>query len=228
MTARRPTFGTRLRDLALALLNATLMLGVLLVFGAWLLLGRVQDFTAETVSAVAENVGEDLRSRLESQTARASEAIERVATLDERLSAEVNRIVNAPAAIDQAAAAELAGLRDDVQALNLTLDSAVTPADAPDLDDTRARLDTLEAQLSARLEDTRDAARDLDTKTAAEIEALRNDVQVLTTTLQDLQTGLAALRAETSGSLRGALHQLFLDLADRVAPPGAHSPKTEG
>lgn len=228
MTENRATFASRLRDLALALLNATLMLAVLLVFGAWLLLGRVQTFTAETVGAVAENVGDDLRTRLESQTTRVSDALERVATFDDRLTEVANRVIDAPAAADQAAAAELARLRDDVTTLNATLNALDLSSEAPELAEASARLATLETQLTSTLDRTGDSARNLDSRTAEEVNALRQDVQTLTVALQDIQSGLATLRQETSGSLRGALRQLFLDLADRVAPPGTPAPDTEG
>jgi hypothetical protein len=49
------TFGSRMRDLALALLNATLLLAVLLVFGLWLLIGRVQTLAADTAAAVVND-----------------------------------------------------------------------------------------------------------------------------------------------------------------------------
>lgn len=228
MTEARVSFASRLRDLALALLNATLMLAVLLVFGAWLLLGRVQDFAAETVGAVAETVGGDLRTRLDTQTTRVSDALARVSTLEDRMGDATQRLTTAPAAADPATAQELAQLRDAVQALNGTLADRGREATAPELAETRARLSALEGQLTDQIEKSRDRAQSLDTQTAAEIKALRTEVQSLTATLQDIQTGLTTLRQDTSGSLRRALQQLFLDLAHRIAPPGASPPTTEG
>lgn len=103
------TFASRLGQLALALLNATLLLGVLLVFGLWLLLGRVQGFAADTARVAAEAVGEGLPAQVRD----ASGALSRLSALDARL-AEVAASAgtgNGPAA------AELAALRTEVRGL---------------------------------------------------------------------------------------------------------------
>ena len=227
MSGTRPTFASRLRDLALALLNATLMLAVLLVFGAWLLLGRVQDFAAETVGAVAETVGSDLRARLDMQAGRVAEALDRVTTLDDRLVETAEHLRSAPGTADQAVAAELAGLRADLRRLNESFAAAETGSNtvgaastaSPDPMRTQARLTALETRITATLDETSTRALTLDSDLAAEVAALRTDLQDLTAALRVMQDGLVALRQETSGTMRGALRQLFLDLADRVAPP---------
>jgi hypothetical protein len=106
----QPTFWSRLRQLALALLNATLLLAVLLVFAAWLLLGRVQHFAIDTATAIAP----DLRARLESQITETQTALTKLRDLDDALK---TRITTA----DAATAAQLQALRGDVQALTAKL-----------------------------------------------------------------------------------------------------------
>ncbi|MEM6481641.1 MAG: hypothetical protein AAF922_00855 [Pseudomonadota bacterium] len=232
MTRADPTLGGRLHDLALALLNATLMLAVLLVFGVWLLLGRMQDFTAETVGAVAENVSGDLRTRLDTQTNLVAGTLERFNALEDRLTDTAERLTSTSADADQAAAAELAGLRAELQSLNESLNAEETGSTGvaaastanPDVIQTQARLSALETQIKNALDESKTKANTIDSKAASEVNALREDVQRLTATLQDTQSGLAALRQETSGSLRGALHQLLLDLAGRMAPSPPSSP----
>lgn len=146
------TFAGRLRTLALALLNATLMLAVVLVFGLWLLIGRVQGFAADTAAAAANAIGTDLRERAGAQVTAASGAIERLRGIE-------------------------------------------------------ARLDTVAAR-----------AQGADSAAAAEIAGLRGDVQALTASLDRIGTGLSDLRADGSGSLRAALRQIFIDMADRIGP----------
>ncbi|MEM7073776.1 MAG: hypothetical protein AAGA28_15295 [Pseudomonadota bacterium] len=226
MTDQGPTFGSRLRDLALALLNATLMLAVLLVFGAWLLLGRVQDFAADTVGAVADTVGDDLRTRLETQTTRVSGAIDRVAALDGQLAETAERIASGPQAADAtdaAVVADLTDLRAEIGALRAALDTAPDAAQDPAIG---ARLDALETGVDTALTRTRSAVQAADSKTAEEIALLRQDVRALTGTLNGMRDGLAALRQETSGTMRSAVHRLLLDLADQVYRPGASRVQT--
>jgi hypothetical protein len=111
------TFPSRLRQLALALLNATLMLAVLLVFGVWLLVGRVQDLATGTVAAAAEKVGTDVQARLVQQARDITDTIENVKGIDGRIDATLAKVQN----VDSAAATELKGLRSDVQLLTTTL-----------------------------------------------------------------------------------------------------------
>jgi hypothetical protein len=121
------TLGSQLGQLALALVNATLLLGVLLVFGLWLLLGRAQDFAADTARAAAGELGE----RLAERAAGLDTAIAELGTLQDRLSAAVARVGSA----ESPAATELAALRNDVQALTATIERlaavAVTLRDQP-------------------------------------------------------------------------------------------------
>lgn len=106
----QPSFPARLRQLALALLNATLLLAVLLVFGAWLLLGRVQHFAIDTAQAIAP----ELRGRLESQISETQTALTKLGDLDAALKSRLS-------AADPATAAQLQALRADVQTLTAKL-----------------------------------------------------------------------------------------------------------
>jgi hypothetical protein len=103
------TLSSRLGQLALALVNATLVLAVLLVFGLWLLLGRAQGFAADTARAAASAIGIDL----EAQKDQASATLSRLATVEARLTDAATRA----AAGDSAAQTELAALRGEVRAL---------------------------------------------------------------------------------------------------------------
>lgn len=108
------TFGSRMRDLALALLNATLLLAVLLVFGLWLLIGRVQTLAADTAAAAATAIGSDLKGRLSTEIDGLNAALTRIGGLEGRIGETVTRACSA----DGAAVAELAALRGEVQVLN--------------------------------------------------------------------------------------------------------------
>jgi hypothetical protein len=113
------SFRSQLGQLALALVNATLMLAVLLVFGLWLLVGRVQTFAAETAQAAAGAVGSDLGKQLADRAESLDAALAGLATLDTRVGDAIARAGTA----DGPAVAELAGLRTDVQALTTTVNS---------------------------------------------------------------------------------------------------------
>jgi hypothetical protein len=144
------TFGSRLGQLALALVNATLLLAVLLVFGLWLLFGRAQDFAADTARAAAEAVGAEAQGRLAGRAASLDEAMTRLATLDARVTEAIARSGTA----DGPAAAELAGLRTDVQALTAAVAGLTATAtalrDAP-ADAVSAALHQILQDLAARL-----------------------------------------------------------------------------
>lgn len=114
------TFGSRLKALLLALLNATLLLALLLVVGLWLLLGRAQDFAADTAAMAASAAGAELREKAGAQLAGLGTAAERVKGLEARIDGAMIKV----AAGDSAAATELQGLRSDVQGLNATIGSA--------------------------------------------------------------------------------------------------------
>jgi hypothetical protein len=107
------TIGSQLGQLALALVNATLMLAVLLVFGLWLLLGRAQDFATDTARAAAAAIGADLGGAVAGQAASLKATVGRLSTLDDQLRDAAARA----GTVDSAAATELAALRGDVQAL---------------------------------------------------------------------------------------------------------------
>ena len=125
------SFASQIGQLALALLNATLVLAVLLVFGLWLLLGRAQDFAADTAQAAAGAVGADLGERITERAAALDAALARLATLEARVGEAVARAGTA----DGPAVAELAALRSDVQALTATVgglaQAATTLRDQP-------------------------------------------------------------------------------------------------
>lgn len=112
------TLGQTLRQLGLALLNATLLLAVLLVFGTWLLIGRVQHFAADTAEAAATALGADLKDQMAGQTASLGATLDRLSTLDAQLSDAIARAGSG----DSAAVAQLTGLRSDVQTLTVSLD----------------------------------------------------------------------------------------------------------
>jgi type IV secretory pathway TrbL component len=114
------TFGSRLKALFLALLNATLLLALLLVIGIWLLLGRAQDFAGDTAAMAASAAGAELREKAGAQLAGLGTAAERIKGVEARIDGAMTKV----AAGDSAAAAELRGLRSDVQGLNATIGSA--------------------------------------------------------------------------------------------------------
>jgi hypothetical protein len=124
------SFASQLGQLALALVNATLMLAVLLVFGLWLLMARAQDFAVDTARAAAGALEAGLADRVSGLDA----AMSRLATLEDRLDAAVARAGTA----EGPAVAELGALRTDVQALTGAVEKLAgafvalrtTPADA--------------------------------------------------------------------------------------------------
>ncbi len=107
------SFGSQLGQLGLALVNATLMLAVLLVFGLWLLLGRAQDFAADTAQAAAGVVGSDLAGKVAERAASLDAALASLTTLEARAGEAIARAGTS----DGPAVTELAALRTDVQAL---------------------------------------------------------------------------------------------------------------
>ncbi|MGL4281894.1 MAG: hypothetical protein ACRCS0_16155 [Albidovulum sp.] len=115
-----PGFAARAKALCLALLNATLLLAVLLVFGLWLLLGRAQHFAADTAAIAASVAGAELREKAQAQIAWLGAAAEGIKGIEARIDGAMSKV----AAGDSAAATELQGLRADVQGLNATIGSA--------------------------------------------------------------------------------------------------------
>jgi type IV secretory pathway TrbL component len=118
------TLKSRLGQLALALLNATLLLAVLLVFGLWLLIGRVQGFTADTARAAAAAMGEELGAPLGERAASLAATLDSLATLDTRIGAAIAGAGSA----DSKAVAELGALRSDVQGLTAAVGALNTTA----------------------------------------------------------------------------------------------------
>jgi hypothetical protein len=107
------TLASQLGQMALALVNATLMLAVLLAFGLWLLLGRMQEFAADTARAAAAAVGDAAGQGIAERAATLDAAMTNLATLEGRVTDAVSRAGSA----DSPAVAELAALRTDLQAL---------------------------------------------------------------------------------------------------------------
>ncbi len=107
------TLKSRLGQLALALLNATLLLAVLLVFGLWLLIGRVQGFATDTAQAAAGAMGEQLDGKLGDRVDSLQATLDSLSTLDTRIGAAIAGAGTA----DRPALAELTALRTDVQGL---------------------------------------------------------------------------------------------------------------
>ncbi|MBE2275737.1 MAG: hypothetical protein IAE87_05510 [Rhodobacteraceae bacterium] len=107
------TLRSRLRALGLALLNATLLLAVALVFGSVLLIARVQSLAADVTAAVQAGIGPAARAALAAELPELTAAAARLQGVQDRIDAALLRVGTA----DSAAAAELAGLRRDVQML---------------------------------------------------------------------------------------------------------------
>ena len=120
------TFGRTLRKLALALLNATLLLAVLLVFGGWLLIGRVQHFATDTAEAAATALGADLKDEMTGEMATLGATLEDLSMLDARLADAIAKAGSG----DGAAKAQLTGLRTDVQTLTASVDRLNSTAQA--------------------------------------------------------------------------------------------------
>lgn len=108
--AEAPTLADRLRTLGLALLNATLLLAIVLVVSLILLAGRVQRL-AETATGALDSVAEDARALAARTMPQVAETSARLEDLNNRIDAALAK------GGDSGTAAELAGLRTDVQAL---------------------------------------------------------------------------------------------------------------
>lgn len=117
---------SQLGQLALALLNATLLLVVLLVFGLWLLIGRAQDFAANTVGAAAGVVGADLGEQLAGRAAVLDDAIASIATLEGRIDAAIAKAGTNEGPV----LTELGALRTEVQALTTAVGGLANTASA--------------------------------------------------------------------------------------------------
>ncbi|MEM6596192.1 MAG: hypothetical protein AAF672_15500 [Pseudomonadota bacterium] len=196
MNTTPPRLGPRMRDLGLALLNATLLLAVLLVFGIWLLLGRIQDFAADTVGAIADNVGADMRQRIATQANTTAATVERVRDLDTRLLAALDRIEAPPAPGSDPQTEPGTASADPASTFSTEgFTEGVTPAPSADA-------------------------------TAVALRDLRTEVTSLTQALDDTRAGLAALRDDLSGKLRLAMRQLLLDIAAQLGPAAPQNPQT--
>jgi len=105
------TFGSRLRTLGLALLNATLLLAILLVMAAALLVARVQHL-ADTATEAVGAVTDKARTTIAEDIPKVTDTLARLTDLQGRLDA-------AMVGADTATAAELAALRGEVQVLTV-------------------------------------------------------------------------------------------------------------
>lgn len=122
------TFGSQLGQFALALVNATLMLAVLLVFGLWLLLGRAQDFAADTARAAAGAIGNEAGGRIAERVATLDKAMTTLATLEVRVNEAIARAATLAGTANSPAVAELGALRGEVQALTAAVDGLTKTA----------------------------------------------------------------------------------------------------
>ena len=119
------TLGTLLRRLGIALLDATLLLALALAIAAIVLLGRVQNFAADTAAVTRGALGPAVTERLGGDLDRLGEAADRLASIDARLAAlqAAQAAGTAPGEPELAALRdELAGLTARFTALNATLD----------------------------------------------------------------------------------------------------------
>jgi hypothetical protein len=120
------TMGSQLGQMALALVNATLMLAVIMIFGLWLLLGRAQDFAADTARAAAGVVGSELGEKVAERAASLDAALANLTTLEARVGDAIARAGRA----DGPAVTELAALRTDIQALTSAVGGLAKSTDA--------------------------------------------------------------------------------------------------
>ena len=125
------TIRSQLGQVVLALVNATLMLVVLLVLGLWLLIGRRQDFAANTAKAAAGVVGSEPGERMAKRAAVLDDALAKIVTMTSR----VDTAITSAGSSDGPTVAELGALRTDVQALRKAVtrlaDTAATLGDQP-------------------------------------------------------------------------------------------------
>jgi hypothetical protein len=99
-----------LGQLALALLNATLLLALAVIFAAIVLVTRIENAATDTARAVAAAVTPEFRNRVETGLDRVSQTLARLDGLDAHL---------AQASATGDAAPQLQALRDDVAALTI-------------------------------------------------------------------------------------------------------------
>jgi hypothetical protein len=106
------TLPRTLGQLALALLNATLLLALAVLVAALVLVSRVQGFATDTARAAATAITPELRARVDSGLDRAAQGLDRLEALQARLAA---------ASADDLDAPQLQALRSEVAALTAQL-----------------------------------------------------------------------------------------------------------
>lgn len=111
---RKPSL---MRQLAAALLNATLMLFIILVVVVLLLIGKVQSFTADTVSAAVGAIGEQQAGKIKNGFGELQDMGAKVKNLQASLNETCKDGINTP---------QIDALRAEVQALREKIDSLNT------------------------------------------------------------------------------------------------------
>ncbi len=114
MTKSSGSLARTLGQLALALLNATLLLALALAVAGILLVGRVQNFAADAAAKAVTAIGPEVQARVAGDFATLDQALGRIGTIEARL-ADIS------VGADSAAAARLDALGTDVQALTAQL-----------------------------------------------------------------------------------------------------------
>ncbi len=119
MPQTRRTLPRTLGQLALALLNATLLLALALVIAGIVLIGRVQGFAADTAQVAAAALTPGLRARIDAGFDGVTQAMARLDAMEARLATATAAGAAAPQL--QALRAELATLTGQVALLNANL-----------------------------------------------------------------------------------------------------------
>jgi cell division protein FtsB len=141
----------RIGQLALALLNATLLLLVLLAICGIILINRVQSIAADTAEAAAAAYGPELRAMVTDDLAKMQTALTRLETIE-------FKVANLADMTDTAAAAELRALREEIGILNAQIADLTTDLDelrAAPSQGVRAALHQILSDLADRLSDPR-------------------------------------------------------------------------
>ncbi len=149
MTAPAPsrTLRKTLGQLALALLNATLLLALAVIVSALMLTDRLQSLAADTAAAAVATIGPDLRERLGQDLATVHQALARLDTLEARITAATTEA-------DSATAAQLVEVRDEIRALTrqvTALNAGLSDLRATSGASVQGAIDTVLAAIVTRL-----------------------------------------------------------------------------
>jgi hypothetical protein len=141
------TLGRSLGQLALALLNATLLLSLALAVAGLLLISRLQTFGADTAAAAVAAIGPEVRGRIAGDMDSLRAALDRLGAIETRLVAATETADSAAATELAAIRAELVQLRAQVATLTGGLANLRAAADGG----MRAALHRLAAEAERRL-----------------------------------------------------------------------------